>query len=333
MLQWAWANRAWDNEAGANPRITVTNNGVMETNTADVLRPQSWDDFIGQEALKSRLQIHIDAARREARPLDHIFLYGPKGMGKTSLAAVIAEDKPEALTSLKMPMTEPALLRSIRRFQGGILFLDEIHALSRQLQEFLLPLIEDGYVQDKRGRKTYVPWLTVIAATTERDKVIGPLYDRFHIKPPFSPYTDDEMGLIVQKMAEKLNVTVSEDTAFDLGRATGGVPRIARTLVLAARDLQVVHARRKPAAAEEILDFCCVDPDGLSAEHVRYLENIDYLGGTAGQKNLEMMMQMPPNAIREIERLLVVRNLIEYTSQGRELTPAGYERLHPSKKG
>lgn len=298
-------------------------------NNIDELRPETWEAFVGQDKMKRRLQTHIEAAIRDTRPLDHVFLAGPKGMGKTSLAGIIARDIPETLLFLKMPMTEQALVRVIRRFEGGILFLDEIHALPKRQQESLLTLIEDGYVQDKRGRITHVPWTTVIAATTERDKVIGPLYDRFPIKPSFTPYTDTEMGQIVTNMAEKVKVAITPETAIILGRATGGVPRLARSLVLAARDLQVTADRKKPPTAETILKFCEVDPDGLTAEHVRYLDAIDYLGGSAGQRSLEMMMRLPPNVIREIEWLLITRKFVEYTASGRELTPEGYKRLKP----
>lgn len=296
------------------------------------MRPSHWEEFVGQERLKHELNTRVEAAVIDVRPLDHVFLYGPSGMGKTTLAHILAARLGEQLTVVQMPVQVAYLERVLRRFQNGILFLDEIHALNRAGQEFLLPLIAThpgSYVQNKYGRKTSVGWITVVAATTERDKVIGPLYNRFSIRPEIDPYSDDEMGQIVEQMALKVDLQLDQATALALGKAAGGVPRNARTLVLATRDMTAVN--NQPPTVEQVLEFCRVTPDGLASEHLRYLHTIDALGGLAGKGTLESSLQLPTTALRVIERELHVRGYIEYTPRGRELTSVAYERLHPTQ--
>lgn len=296
----------------------------MTETPADVFRPTTFDGFVGQAKLKERLTVQIEAALIDVAPLAHVFLTGPPGFGKTTLAHLIADKLGDRFTGIQCPVNEKTLIRTCRAFEGGILFLDEIHNLAKKQQETLLPVLSDSTVSDRNGRSYEIPFLTVVAATTERDKVIAPLHDRFPIAPEFEPYTDDEMVQIIQNMARNAHVRLDTPTAQALGRAAGGVPRAAEALVKAARGLSVTGREATP---EAILWLCGRDADGLTDLHVRYLEILRAQGNTAGQKTIEMLLREPALVIRDLERLLLERNYIEYLPTGRELTAAGEKKL------
>lgn len=298
----------------------------MDTTTLD---PIAWGEFVGQQTLKTRLQVHIHAAFQETRPLEHVLLAGPPGFGKTTLARLIAKELTDPIHTLVMPVQRKILIRELARFEGGVLFLDEIHALSKRDQEILLPVMDTGFVRDERGREYDCGFMTIVAATTEPDKLIAPLHDRFAIRPDFVPYTDEELGLIVELMADRAGVDLDVNMARVLGRAAGGVPRMARQFVYAARDL--THTLHRPATAAEVLDLCSVNPDGLTALHRRYLEVLDDQNGLAGAKTIEMLLRIPTAVITNLERLLLGRGLIEYTPSGRQLTPEGMAKVTGSE--
>lgn len=286
--------------------------------SAQTLGVQDWEGFVGQDQLKSRLDIHIAAALHDRRPLEHTLLTGPLGSGKTTMARLIGVRTTDPVLELTMPMDRKSLVREIDNWTGGILFLDEIHALRDQ--EMLLPLLTEGYILDSRGIKHQRGWLTVVAATTERDKVIKTLFSRFDITPEFEPYTDEQLGLIVARMARQAEVDLTQEIALALGRASGGIPRNAEHLVLAARALQITG---RPVTAAAVLEFCQTDPDGLTLLHRRYLDVLVAQNGKASQKTLEMLLRLPAEAVRDLERLLLEKELIVYTPTGRELTAKG----------
>lgn len=288
------------------------------------LSPRVWSEFIGQSRMKRRLQIHIHAAFQGKRPLEHVLLAGPPGFGKTTLATLIADELTDPITTIVMPMARKPLIRELANFGGGVLFLDEIHALTRRDQELLLPVLDRSVVVDDRGREYPLGWVTVIGATTEPDKMIAPLHDRFAIRPDFVPYTDEQLGEIVLLMAQNADVAIDETMAIALGRAAGGIPRMAKQFVYAARDLAALG---DIPTTEEVLDLCSVDQDGLTSLHQRYLEILGSQSGPVGQKTIEMMLRVPPPVIRDLERLLLSRNLVEYTPGGRQLTPSGLTRV------
>lgn len=292
-----------------------------DINTGDILRATSWDEYVGQEKLKARLSLHIRAANAQNATLDHIFLDGPPGMGKTTIGQIVADELGTELAVMKMPVKPKVLASFLREWEGGVLFLDEIHA-AKALQHDLLVLAEEHYLQLDNGRRVYAPETTIIAATTEPHLVLKPLRDRFPIRPRFEDYSDEEMGLIVANMAKKVGVRFTKDAQEALGRATGGIPRRARTFVLTARDLIAVG---EEPTVPMILDITETTPDGLSADHVAYMNLMRDAGGVGvGLTRLATTLRLPEPSVREIEWLLQKRGLIAVESTGRELTNLGW---------
>lgn len=291
--------------------------------TGDPLRPATMSGFVGQTKMKRRLGIQIAAARASDRRLDHLLVTGPPGMGKSTIAQLIADEMEVPFEAIMCPIKLPQLLHLLRSF-FGVLLLDEIHRCPDSLQEEFLPLLQEGFMRTPSGQRFAVDYLTVIGATTEEGEVIAPLKDRFIQITP-EPYSEDEMGEIIEGMAARAGVQMNRDVALGLGKATCGIPRRGRQFVLAARDLELVGPR---PGTEEILEFCEVDPDGLTKEHNAYLTALESLGGTAGMSTLKSVLRLQEVTIREIERQLVnVMGLVTYSSKGRELTTEGYKRL------
>lgn len=295
--------------------------------SGDPLRATRWADFVGQTDVKRRLAVHINAARSQRRMLDHVLLDGPPGFGKTTLAQIIAAELGDPFASLTMPVKPNAFASFLRQWStGGVLLLDEIHRASASQQEDLLTLLQDGYLQLSNGRRIVTTGaLTVIGATTEPENVISPLYDRFPIKPTFVDYTNDEMGTIVEGMARTLHLTLDPTFAKMIGAATGGIPRNARSLVLALRDLRCDCDN---VDISDLLSLCGVEADGLTTNHVEYLRTLSSLGGQAGLSALASMLRLHSSTVQNLERLLQKKGFIQYAPTGRELTQVGYQRIN-----
>ncbi len=295
--------------------------------TGDLLRVDEWSSYVGQDRIKARLRTHIEAAIVDDRMPDHILFEAPPGYGKTSLAIIIADEMGAEVEVLKMPVTTRALSAVLRDWDGGVLVFDEIHRGSRKEQEDLLPLLEEGFVAMPTGRRTYMsPDTTIVGTTTEPDKVIAPLRDRFPIRPRFVDYTDAEMAQIVRGMGKKIKIRFSTDEARALGAACAGTPRQARGLVLAARDLRTTNAAK-------ILDMVEIDPEGLTAEHMHYLRSVDSAGGIGvGLATITTLMQLPVSTIRDLERLLLKRRFLTLENTGRKLTNAGFAKVRPAPR-
>lgn len=294
----------------------------------DFLRPGQWDEYVGQAALKERLSIHIESAIARVARLEHILLIGPPGCGKTSLARVVANAVGSHFLSLKCPIQQRLLIQTVRSFRG-VLFLDEIHLMPKAQQHDLLLLIEDGYLQLPSGQRIETDnWLSVIGATTEPKELIAPLLERFPVQPPFDEYTEEDMATIVIQMGKRSGITLPEDMALELGRAAGGVPRAAGSLVIMTRDL-AIRLKELPTVTQ-VLDASRVTSNGLSENHLRYLRVLADMGGVAGLEPLGNHLRLPKAILMNLERLLVKQNLIIYTKQGRELTSAGYVLVNPS---
>jgi Holliday junction DNA helicase RuvB len=291
------------------------------------VRARFWDEFVGQENLKRRLDVRLEAAVAADRPLDHVLLTAPPGYGKTTLANMIAW----RLGRQFKPFVAPVSLSAIRdvllehQEEHLVLFIDEVHLATKREQEDLLTLLEEGFLELGDVRVVH-DRVTVVAGTTARDKVIPALYDRFPIKPVFEEYTDDDMGLIVMGMAERLGVEMEKDLAVELGAATGGTPRNARGLVSAYRDL--TEAYDHDPSAFEVRDLAGVTRDGLNEEHLKYMRLLR--GATRGKMGLNPIaarMQLRTTVVEDMERLLLKRGYVEHAEGGRVLTPEGHARL------
>lgn len=294
--------------------------------TGDALRANSWDAYIGQDKLKARLSLHINAANTTERTLDHVLLEGPPGYGKTTIATIIADELGADFEMMKMPVKSKVLAGFLRDWDGGILFLDEIHGCTAAQQRDLLPLLEEGYLQLDNGRKQFATDCCVIAATTEPHKVTAPLRDRFPIRPRFEEYTDAQMTAIVAGMAAKVGLELDESTLSGLSRACIGTPRIARSLVLTARDMADTG---QAIVVDQVLAFADVDRDGLSGDHVAYLALMHELGSVeVGMKTLTTILRKPEATVRELERVLMKKGLLRFEKTGRELTATGVKRIN-----
>lgn len=297
----------------------------------EYFQPTEWDDYIGQPKLKLQLDISIKSALQRGVMLDHLLLTGPPGCGKTTLSKIIANQLHQDFISLIMPLKPNTLKQLILSFSGVVLF-DELHRCSPRQQEEFLPLIEDGYLQLSNGSRLFADKLTIVAATTEMDKIIQPLWDRFVLKPLFEPYTDQELAEIVMGMAIDLGIEMDNDTATKLGRASGGVPRNAKTLVAMMRDIYASSGWLHLPPACEVLSACRMTEDGLREDHLNYLRILNSCGGVAGLEILGTHLQLPKTVIINMERLLVKRNLITFSKSGRELMPEGYSVIQKLAK-
>ena len=290
----------------------------------EALRPTTWEAFIGQDRLKDRLELHIDAAKRRDELLGHLLLVGPPGSGKTSLATLVAKELETDFLPYMMPVKLKMIQKVLMNFEG-VLFLDEIHRLSKKDQEWFLSVLEDGYFQTESGTKFPLPGhLTVIGATTEPEKIIKPLYDRFVLKPAFEEYTDDQMAEIVSQLAARLDLYITEEDAMALGKASAGIPRQARNIVWTARDAGTTEP-------DIVLPICGITEDGLTENHMHYLKAIDHLGMTAGIDLLSNYLRLPKDILLDVERLLIKRKFITYSAKGRVLTLAGHQKMQPKK--
>lgn len=299
----------------------------MYNEITDSLRPKRWKDYVGQRRMKERLSVIIDSALHQHHPLDHILLTGPPGAGKTALAELIGHRASPNFTAIKVGggTDVDALYCAIEDFAGqggGVIFLDELHNAPRQFQEQLQVALLDAELHTKYHYSIFCEGVTFIGATTleNRAKLLDPLVQRFPLSFTWEPYTDADMALIVQGMATRLGVPLPDDVARELARAAGGTPRFVEGMVKRARDL---HVTGRKITVEAVLDLAGLDCDGLTREHLEYLRILQSMGNVAGLKNLTTMMRMSNATIEDLERLLITRGYIRFTSRGRELTTAG----------
>lgn len=292
---------------------------------SDTLRPGSWPEYVGQTKLKHELAVRIAAAKVSQRPLDPMLLVGPPGAGKTSLAQIIATEMGQHLEVLIMPVTFRTIANLVKQQEDIIVLLDELHGLAPKAQGELLPLMEFGFLQESNGRKIQADGLSIIGATTEPQRIIKPLYDRF-VVPPFDPYTDDEMAEIVTNMARKAGITdLPEDVAMLFGVASCGTPRRARQFVLAYDALS--KANNRPPTGDDVMDLLRTTHDGLTTKHIEYLTILNAMGGTRGLKPIAALMQLSESVVQDLERLLFLKGLVLYGDRGRELSAAGFARV------
>lgn len=306
------------------------------------IRPASLDDFIGQDELRANLRVFIQAARERKKSLDHTLFYGNPGLGKTTLAQIIASELGVNLVCTSGPVLErggdlAAILTSLSR--NDILFVDEIHRMPVQVEEILYPALEDfkldlviGQGPAARTVKIDLEPFTLAGATTRMGLISSPLRDRFGIIARLEYYTPEDLARIVLRSAKILNAEITPEGAIEIGRRARGTPRIANRLLRRVRDFATIHGQGLITAeqASAALSRLDVDEQGLDEMDRKLLEIIirNYDGGPVGIKTLAVACSEEPRTIEDIyEPYLIQKGFIKRTPRGRVATPRAYQHM------
>ncbi len=315
----------------------------------NTLRPDGWSDYIGQEKIKRNLGVFIEASKKRDEALDHVLFYGPPGLGKTTLALIIANEMGTNIKVTAAPMIEKsgdlaAILTNLE--EGDILFIDEIHRLSPAVEEILYPSMEDfrldiiiGSGPAAQTVKIDLPRFTLIGATTRAGMLSNPLRDRFGMSFRMNFYTNDELSLIVEHASKKLSKPIEKNAAFEIARRSRGTPRIALRLLKRVRDfaevsdeMTILHQRTQFA-----LNELGINAHGFDEMDIRLLQLLVQAKGRAmGLSTIAAALSEDEGTIEDVlEPYLLANGFLERTSRGRIATPKTYEVLKfslPSKQ-
>ena len=321
-------------------RITTPDRRPEDLDTA--LRPKTLDEFVGQQAARENLRVFIAAAKERGDALDHVLFYGPPGLGKTTLAQIIARELGVGFRATSGPVIAKsgdlaALLTNLE--DGDVLFIDEIHRLNPAVEEVLYPAMEDraldlmiGEGPSARSVRIDLPRFTLVGATTRQGLITTPLRDRFGIPVRLIFYTVDELQSVVRRAAGLLNTPIAEDGAHEIAKRARGTPRIAGRLLRRVRDF--AHVLGAPVidakVADDALNRLEVDALGLDSMDRRYLTMIAdiYKGGPVGVETLAAGLSEPRDTIEDvIEPYLIQLGLVARTARGRCLNSRGWKHL------
>jgi len=315
---------------------------IVEENFERALRPKKLDEYVGQEKIREQLEIFIDAAKKRNEPLDHVLLFGPPGLGKTTLANIIAKEMGVNLRQTSGPVLEKtgdlaALLSNLE--ENDVLFIDEIHRLSPVIEEILYPAMEDyrldimiGEGPSARSVKLELPPFTLIGATTRAGMLTNPLRDRFGIVSRLEFYTTQELTKIVIRSAGLLEVEINKEGANEIANRSRGTPRIANRLLRRVRDFAEVKSEGKinKLIADNALKMLDVDLIGLDLMDRNFLLAIieKFSGGPVGLDNIAAAIGEEKETIEDvIEPYLIQQGYLRRTPRGRLATPKTYEHF------
>ena len=326
---------------GKNP-IIKSESSEYDKTFENSIRPKDFDSYIGQSELKETLKVILEAAKLRNRPLDHMLFYGPPGLGKTTIAGVIAtqmgvEIRITSAPSLERPRDIIGILMSLKG--GEILFIDEIHRLNKIAEEILYPAMEDftldmttGKSQTAKTLRVPIPKFTLIGATTKAGDLSSPLRDRFGMIHRLEFYAIEELAQVIKRTAKILEIEVTEEGAYAIARRSRGTPRIANRLVKRVADFAIVKYNGiiDEKVANESLDILKIDEFGLDTTDRNLLNLIieKYDGGPVGVETIAAALSEDVRTIEDVcEPYLLQAGLLQRTPRGRKVSPEGYRHL------